>query len=474
MCRARLAIAARKWNQAQLHENDATVAAERLQEKTDDKKLVDWVRSRLDDIVELKQYRYSSTIYWEAMSRAGAEIKKALREEDFDRIRKDLETAIGAPDVNLTRQQEIEVAKLRQSIERERFLFLFRQAVEQGQALLTERRYDEAEAQFKKAHAMFGGDYAAAKFVSRQQQQQLLDEVDRQLQTLQKRREDDRDIAAYNAAKTSGDVDALEVAIRNLLRKTDISTDDRKRFTAELKTIEINKELAKARQYTTQGNITAAETSWQRVLALSPGHAEAAAALAGIGKAVKRSDLMGRGEKAFTDRKFDEALKLFRQAAALGKGTNVASRITDCLFEIEYAKGRQLARNRKYDQAAEAYNRAKETKPAEAVRIDGIIDLMRKQQQYENFITAANAALANKKYDRALALFDEARKVDDTAEVAKGIRFTNYSKYMHLARQAKEAGDNKTARWQARRAMKVMDTPEVQAFLKSVGGDVEE
>jgi len=122
----------------------------------------------------------------------------------------------------------------------------------------------------------------------------------------------------------------------------------------------------------------------------------------------------------------------------------------------------------KYDAAAQAYNQARQIKPANATQIDAMLLLLENQRQYDMYIRMGDRAREEKKWTQALQAYENARQTQATEEVDQRVKLTKYTKNLALGDEAMREGNYSLARFYFKLARKQNDTKEVQARLNTI------
>ena len=473
MSRAHLAVQQRQWDQGQLYERDARQAAEALLEKSNDKVLDDWVRKRLQDIEELGKSRFSSNEFFNAMQVARGSLAKATKESDFDRIRRDFEDAVGAGDVVLTASQESQSAAMKDQISRRKFVHLFEGDVNRGEQMLKQRQYDQAEAAFQHAVAMFSGENNLAGLISPGNRQSRRAGVDKKLRELETLRQHDKFHLAISKAEKEKDTAALKKALKEALKLTTLPPVRRKDYEKRLRDLEVGEGLAMAKKYLAEGNFSAARDALRGVLELDPSNVQGRSMLAETEKAAKRAELIQAGDQGMIARDFSAALKQYRQAAQYGSDEALKEKITDCEYTIELQRANDLVKAGKYDQAAAAYQNARQIKPANEAQIEALLLAMKTQREYFRLLTKGDEAMKKNNWQEAIRWYNRAKQTRESQEINDRIDLTYYKKHVIEGKEALGNENWPVARWNFKRALKYKDTPETRALLKQADAEEE-
>ena len=468
MCKANLAIQEGHWNEAQICESDAEDAVADLQEKTEDEKVVEWSRQKLEEVEQLKQYRYSSALFAEAVERAQKALDKAITTADFARIRTDFQRSIGVASMRLTQKQIDRAKRLKDTINRRLLLFRYADNVRKADAYLNDSKFDEAQQYYDAANALFGGTERSAGLIPQAQREKLVREITAKLAELRKRRDKAGAAAAIAAARKSGNRDALELALLAALKDPTISAKDRAEHEKERKEIQVAKKLDKAKQHIVDGNTTAAKAALKEIITINPKHIEAQSLLTNMEKIIKRAAFIKAGSQAFLDRNYSKALELFNKAGRMSMDNDLTDKIKDCKYQMAVTKGTACVQKRQYAKAKAAYDEAEQIKPENAIQLQELRAAMQTQKNYEATLAKGDAAMKNKDWGKALEHFKAAKVIQSTDDVTKRIDTAHYQKYLQAGKKAQANNDNAGARWNYRMAQKHMDNAEIQSLLKQV------
>ncbi len=472
ICRAHLAIIARNWEDAQLRENEADDLAKELQASAKGDEFLKWVRQRQGDIERLQNYRISSAVFHGAVDKSDQALAGAVRENDFDMILDDFEKTVGVGDVNLTEKQEKLLADQKNKIKRMKFMFIIADLQRRSDQLQQLQKYDEARTLLNQAMRNLSGPEVSGGLISAETRQKLMSDLEKKIRTLNIAANLAAAVTAVESAGQGDDLAALRKALNDALGQPGLTEEQRKEFQNRLKQVQSAEELLTARALLRENNYDGARQALQRVLKVSPNNQDAIEMLKNIDNAAKKEKLVQAANVDFAARKFADALGKYEQAAALGSDERLQIRIVDCRFKMTMAQAESLGKAGKFDEAADAYRKARLIKPANSAQVDAMVLLLESRRQYSQYISRGNDALKKKKWTEALKAYEEARKIQDTEEVNERIQLTKYAKNMTLGERAMVDGDMKLASFFFRLARKEKDTPEVREKLnKALGGE---
>ena len=213
-----------------------------------------------------------------------------------------------------------------------------------------------------------------------------------------------------------------------------------------------------------KGDLVAAKGLFEQALRFDPDNKAAGDARDEVQRRIDKRNLVAEGDKAFSARDYAKALEHFQGAAKLEPDPGLQDKIAECRFRILRAEADGLREQKKYDEAATVYERARTVKPSEGGTIDAIVSAMRTVQRYEQWIARGNEALSNKRWEEALQSFTKAKGVEgigDTAEASQGIRLAKYNDYLSRGKRAMDQQDYAGAKGYFQLAKGQMATEEV-------------
>ena len=468
LCQINLAIENHQWDEAQLRENEADELAQTMQDDSDSDELTQWIRQRQEDIEELGRYRLSSAVFFGAVQRCDESLGRALRADDFDAALGELEKTLATSDVNLSEKQEQLLARQKDKIARAKFLFVLASLRSRAEKLHKVQKFDQARELIAQAQAMLAGGSDALKLFPAEQRQSLGAALEAQSAKLEAGAKLARAIAAVDQASQSNDLPKMRHALQYVLKQPGLSATQRKAYQGRLAQVLSAIELLSARKLLRAGDTAGARLALQRVLKTSPKNSQAQAMLKNIDTAARKEKLIQAANLDFVSRRFNKALANYEAAARLGAEERIRLRIVDCRFNLLMGQAEALGQAGKYDAAAQAYNQARQIKPANATQIDAMLLLLENQRQYDMYIRMGDRAREEKKWTQALQAYENARQTQATEEVDQRVKLTKYTKNLALGDEAMREGNYSLARFYFKLARKQNDTKEVQARLNTI------
>jgi len=474
ICRARLAVQDRQWRQAQLYEDDARAAAEDLQETSKSKALDEWVRQQLQSLEELSKLRLSSNTFWNAFEEVQQRLPKAIGETDLDAVLKLFKDTVGAADVVLTSEQEALAAALVQDILRRKCLVLFDGYLAKGDALLQETRFEAADAAYGQAAEMLGEQDEMVRAMSPQQRGSLLAAVASKRSDLRAQQRSRQAFEAVLAAEKQGDRSGLRAALRHALRVDGLPPADRENYMARLLDLEVEEAVEATHEHLAAERYDLAKATLQQVLHKAPGDKRLMALAKEVQMAADRSAFIQAGDQAALKFDFAEAMKQYAQAAKLGSDDTLKRKICDAQYEIEIQRASRLSQAGMYDQAEEAYRRARKIKPSSHAQVEALLVVMRARRQYEQFLRQGDEQRRKKKWRDAIRYYNQAKdRAQDTREVDERISETHYERHLTDGKEALREENYPMALWHFKQAQRYKDTPEVRSLLEQASAEVQ-
>lgn len=475
MCNEYLAIKNLEWDKAVAHENLAGDAIKTLQRKTsvDDKAFHDWLNKRVTDVENLSKARYSSRFFSEAMQEAQIEIERSQTKADFTNVLQELKRQLGDSSITLTPRQASEAKALLERIQSERLQHLFAAALRAGDMALQKGNLSDAETEYRNAHTMLTSGEEEVKYLPPEKKTAMLKKFDEKQKQLVNRQKNREVYDAIRVAEKAGDNTALIVALGNALKLTTLSKQERQQTVKRLNDIKISEKLALAKDCIAKKNTSAARDALEEVLKIDPNNNQAKELVVTLDNADRKAALIANGRTEAIQGNYAKALNFYQMAAKFGEDENITAQIIECQFNIVMANADKLQKQGKYDDAEEAYNQAATIKPADTAQVETRLILLKTQREYEDFVARGEAAIEEKKWTKAIEMFEEAKNIQDNTAIRSKIDLTNYQKNIALGKKALENHDFPTARWRFNMARKCKDTQEVRDLINKAGGDVD-
>lgn len=190
------------------------------------------------------------------------------------------------------------------------------------------------------------------------------------------------------------------------------------------------------------------------------------AALAKVNQTKTYRGLLAEGNKLFNQKKYPEALEKYQSAKRISFTSEVRDKIRDCRYAIEIAKAEEYRRKEQWDQAAAAYNRARQIKPSAAAEVIARLEMLQRDRSYAEHIVKAEQARKKGDWDEALLQARQAKRAHSTPEVDKLIARIRYDQQIALGKDALDNGDYNGAVAYFKQAKRFLNTPEINKLIE--------
>jgi len=190
------------------------------------------------------------------------------------------------------------------------------------------------------------------------------------------------------------------------------------------------------------------------------------AALAKVNQTKTYRGLLAEGDKLFNQKKYPEALEKYQSAKRISFTSEVRDKIRDCRYAIEIAKAEEYRRKEQWDQAAAAYNRARQIKPSAAAEVIARLEMLQRDRSYAEHMVKAEQARKKGDWDEALLQARQAKRAHSTPEVDKLIARIRYDQQIALGKDALDNGDYNGAVAYFKQAKRFLNTPEINKLIE--------
>ncbi len=317
-------------------------------------------------------------------------------------------------------------------------------------------------------------DFPAAR-LQYEQAQRVLDtpEVRQRIDELQGNQQLLKARTAARQAEEAGDLDAAIAAWQQAQAVRD-EPAIRQRLTA----LRVRRHLQQADQARQAGRLADARDALRAALELDRTDA-LARTLAGVERALQREDLLAQADDEFRRGRYDQAVELFSQAAALEAGPDVDERIAEARFRQHWLAGDKARHQRDWEEAQAAYNRARAAKAhdAQAGRlVDNHLALLEQERTFYAHLDAARQLLAQDDYRSALREIGRAQELRATGlpiigdEDRQLLAQARYRQEMTQAGDALAAENLRLALAHFKQARLHQDSDEVRRRIAEVEG----
>lgn len=452
VCEGYLAILAGNWSEAIARKDIADAENKKLDAQRGD--LHAWTQKARKHILSLDSARKVTQSYRETEALARTEFQ-ARRYQEARRI---MDRELG--DVALTPQLEAEKEAFIRLVNQTEFRGKVTALIERADDMVQQSKFTEAEDAFLRGQELLAMPEASelppgeAKTFGRT--------IAEKLKNLTENRTLNDALESVERARAGGDKSLLVVALRALYR---LQPDEK--ITDEISSIQSDLALAKGRQLKAAGQISEARAQFKKSLQLKKNN-EATQELAMLDQARKREDMISEGDSNFVTAKWAAALVEYEKAAKLGVSDTLSAKMVECNYRIELAAADKLRTEKKYDEAIQAYEKAKSIKPASADLIQARQEAMAADRQYERLLGEGNAFLKRDQWVRARDKFGDAQKIRNTAEVKEAIVNTRYGENLARGIEAWEQQDYDGAAGYFNLAKSFKSTAEVMQWISKV------
>lgn len=335
----------------------------------------------------------------------------------------------------------------------------FELAMIDAEEALSRKDYQEADASRQRAQAIRPADPKVA-------------ELDKRIQTGWRY---DQTIRTYQKAMDDGD---FQTALRALRDAETLIPSDANR--TEIDRLQAAIHFNQAQDESSAGRLAEALALAQQAVALDASKAEYAQFADELAKRIERNRLVGQARTAIRRRSWDQAIELLQQAVDLGADPDVEQMLADARYEKHLDEGDAAVRDKRWTDAAEAYEKARGAKAGDATaeqRVTARLDKLALEREYDSQLTKGLDALMQKRYDDAITALEPLIKIETGLDVPQGQakRLLTDAKYERELKKGKDAMDARnwsSARGYLRLAQTYKDTDEVKALLTKVDEEI--
>jgi serine/threonine-protein kinase len=476
LCRTRLAIQNRNWEEAQLAERDATRLAKELQASVppDNQELTSWTRDRLDEIEELRELRQNEETYYKTIQQAESALASVITDEDFDRIKDTLVANLARKNVVLTPEQDETVKNLKNRIDREKIRFQFGALIEQGNEALHRQDFDTAKARYIRAREIL--DEPLAVYLAPEQKQILADQAGMRLEELELLRKkstllDELETARANEAPQQ-QVNILKALLK--LPPEELPAAQRANLQKEYNQVRVALLLEEGHALLANQNLDQAREIFQAVLTIDPDNAVATEKLSYIEKRPQREKLIQAGNEAYAAEQYSKAMEQYLQAAEYGVDDSLQQSIDQTRYKLILQEAGQAVASQEWAKAEKLYRDALDLKPESLLEVQRLEEKLQTQKAFYGMLLDGNQLLAKGRYDDAIEKFKQAQTSLPASELElrqkadTAINLSTYKKHIQAGDAAVKRGDLAAARWNYKIAQRAMDTKEVQNKLDNI------
>lgn len=445
-------------------QRQATDAQQRAEEILGSGKITDrdWLDEMDRRIEDFEATIHATTVFLQAVDVA----ETRLADEEFAKAA-DALTRGPISSVKLNASQKLRVQHLLAEIDRQEFLAAYRQRLREADVLAEQardtgeiERFDQAAAAYRRAEKFLAG---SGQKVAPETRQQFRQDIDTKTKALALQRAFQEAYQAGEAALAAGDKNEAVAQFRKAMGFGDTGDLQQRidRLRAEILYEQGMTLLA-------EGKYEQARAKLDEGLKIRPDHSAIKQAIEQIETGSRRRLLVAEGEEAFAANQWEKARQRFQAANAIEADEALQAKIRECEYQLHLAEAERLQEAGEYDAAAAAYEKARSVKPAAGAMIDTRLSAMAQQQQYEKWMAAGKAAVATKKWKEAQDAYERAKEIRNTPEANRGIAMAKYGSYLQRGKRAMQQEDYDGALGYFELARGHMETEEVKQLIQRV------
>jgi tetratricopeptide (TPR) repeat protein len=447
MARAHLAVLDGDWQAAA---EQASQADDRLRAvQQGDRVSAAWVRATNDAVGGFETYRLNARAFAEAMEQARKELEAGRFDAAEATLRKQLEG------VALTDRQRSRRDAFLRELRRQRVSTLFADAVEQGDTLSEQGDFAAADAAYDRAGGALDRPEAVEVLSTEE-----LDSMQSRLSDKRSALEIDRRYAEALAAADAAPDKQEKIRYLEEAAKIKPSSELERRI-GELRA-DIHYERAQGLR--AAGDYEAAIAALETSLS----HADRASVrreLEQLRAEMRQQEGISAGDAAAAAGDLQTALREYRKAAELGSTPELAEKINRTRYRIQLAEADRLRDAGRYDEAAAAYEQARQLRPQAGPEVDARLAALAQRRQYERLLAEGDERLEQRQWTRALDFYQQAEQVMSTEEVAQRQLQTKYLQNKAQGDEAMRRGNFREAIGYYKFAQGFRDTQEIRDLI---------
>jgi len=390
-----------------------------------------WAHNMKKAIEEFSEYRLMVREFVDVMDQS----KKILDEGDADGALALLVDKF--PDESeLPAAQQEELAVFKRQIRRRRYLNVCNELMTTARDRVLEGKLVEAQSRYERARIKL--ESTLAEILPPKQREEMLLEVSEAQKALKGRLNIQRVTQAVKDARDSSDrereLDALRVAVK---------VQAKPEWVRRIRVLQEEADFAEIQRLLAKGTSQEAMTRLKKFIARYPSNTKAPMILKALDAARRFRKVKNVAMALYRMRKWDQALPELEQANALQRDDELEEAIRECRYRIQMTDLRRLIREKRYQQAEEAGEKARGIRPEKwEAEIRPIVEAMRAQAKVANALKAARIALDAKQYSKARRIIEPIRAMPEAAALLSRIR---YRENVGKGKAALAEGDARTA-----------------------------
>ncbi|MGC9453608.1 MAG: protein kinase domain-containing protein [Phycisphaerae bacterium] len=448
MSRAYLAVLDGEWQNAAKEATDAEDALRNVQREQQAPSA--WISETDEAIGGFESHRLNARAFAEAMEQARKEMEAGRFDAAAETVRQELEG------VSLSERQEQLRDEFMRELGRQRIQTQFDEAVDRGDRLTGQGDYAGAAEAYDNALAALEEPEADDVFSPEELESMRSQVSDKRDRLGIERRYNE----ALAAAETAVD---KEQKLRHLREAARIRPSDE--LTERMNSLQADIHYDNARRLRQQGELQRALEELQESLTYRD-RQSVRQEMDELRREMQRQELVSAGDRAAEAGDLSGALEQYNQAAELGTTPELQEKINRTEYRIKLAEADRLRDAKRYDEAAAAYEQARQIRPEAAAQIDDRIETMERQRRYEQLLAEGDEYLEQQRWSEAIDSYEQAEEVMSTEEVQQKQDQANYLKHKARGDDAMQRGNYREALGYYRIAQNVMNTQEIQALIE--------
>ena len=420
-----------------------------------------WTRSVMDEIVNFRQHRINTQIFVEAMDQA----QRDLVAGNYEQARVVLNRQL-ANHVPTDKQENRRQAFLRE-VDRKEFTAQLNAAMARGDELA--RQGDLAGAIETYLEGKKRISSIAANVLPSADRKEITQRIAIGLETIKAEQGYQQAMAQAQVATTRGDKRARLTAI---LKAAEFKPSEK--LDAEIRQLRSEITLDEVQILLAKGDVTRAQAIIQQAIKRDPENPILRSELERVERMGNWVEIVRHGDSDLALGNHAAALEKYEQADKLRSDPELTAKIIDCRFTLELATADTLRDDKKYDEAIAAYEEARALKPNQGATIDARqVDIVQRKN-YDKELTRGDDAIARQRWREALKAYKKAKALRATEEVSERIIGARYAENLAKGKSAMEVKEYRSALAYLNLARGYIETEEVKALIEEVQKKLQE
>ena len=226
----------------------------------------------------------------------------------------------------------------------------------------------------------------------------------------------DKEIKLADKAKEDNEKPGELEHLRNALHiRPSKELDDR------IKALQSDMALDEAKALAKDGNFVQAREKLEESLRFKD-NAEAKALLNKIALSEKYQTLLKEADAAFNRQDYKKAAELYQQALDIDPSADeIKAKLSACLYQVKFAAAPALIKAKKYDEAVKVLEECRKLMPDNGATIDQLEEEIKTTRDYDKAIDEGKQCLKDRQWSKARQHFEDARKIKNEAQEAKDL-----------------------------------------------------